>query len=450
MLGPQDSMTEETVFSVSELNQMVKDLLEDSLPTVWIRGEVSNLSRPSSGHMYFTLKDNNAQIRCAFFANRHRHLSVQLEEGAQIIALAQVTLYAPRGDYQLIVEQVIPQGEGLLRLAFEQLKQKLSQEGLFDERFKKVLPKFPKQIGVITSPTGAAIRDILSVLKRRFPAIPVVIYPAVVQGNEAPASLIRALEMANARKECDVLILARGGGSLEDLSAFNQEDLARTIFSSELPVVSGVGHEIDFTIADFVADVRAATPSAAAELVSPDRQAYSNDLRQCAQYLHQSAIHHLKHAAHEVLQWEQRLKHPQKLLWEWSQRFDEWMGKIEACFGALWRDKQQRWLSVHHELLSNKLEDEVNAKTWAVQNLFYRLQQGLSVRYDNMEASFLRLAGLLEAVSPLKTLARGYAVVRDANNRVLRSAEQVEVGEEVVVDLSQGRLLARVDAISQR
>jgi len=261
---------ERDVYTVSRLNREVRTVLEGSFPLLWVEGELSNLSQPPSGHIYFSLKDEYAQVRCAMFRTRRVHLRFRPENGVHVLARVRVSLYEGRGDFQLVVEHLEPAGEGALRLAFERLKQKLASEGLFDAARKRPIPEFPRQVGLITSAAGAAVRDLLSVLARRYPALPVLIFPVPVQGGEAAEAMVAALRRANARAECDVLILARGGGSMEDLWPFNDETLARAIASSAIPVVTGIGHEIDFTIADFVADQRAATPSAAAELVSPD------------------------------------------------------------------------------------------------------------------------------------------------------------------------------------
>src|SRR5690625_2927780 len=265
--SPSSSGTGRDVLSVSQLNRRSKQILETHLPLVWVEGEVSNLSRPSSGHWYFTLKDDQAQVRCAMFRNRNQLVRFNPAQGQQLLLRARVSLYEGRGDYQLIVEHMEEAGFGALQRAFEELKTRLSQEGLFASERKRPLPTLPKHIGVITSPTGAAIRDILSVLKRRFPAVPVTVLPVPVQGKEAAPAIVSALDLANRSELFDVLILARGGGSLEDLWPFNEEAVARAIYASRTPVVSAVGHEVDFSIADFVADVRAPTPSAAAELV---------------------------------------------------------------------------------------------------------------------------------------------------------------------------------------
>ena len=262
--------TPEDIYTITQLNREVSELLEEVFPIIWVEGEISNLAKPTSGHLYFTLKDNNAQVRCAFFRNRHTNLRFDLNNGMKVVAKVNVGLYEGRGEYQLIIEQIEPAGAGALQIAFDTLKQKLATEGLFDKEHKKVPPKYPKTIGIITSSTGAAIRDILSILKRRYPLGDLIIYPVPVQGDGAAAAIAKKIKIAEKRNECDVFILTRGGGSLEDLWAFNEEVVARTIFDIDTPIISGIGHEIDFTIVDFIVDLRAATPSAAAELVSPD------------------------------------------------------------------------------------------------------------------------------------------------------------------------------------
>src|SRR3990172_11056784 len=306
----QPDATQRDIYSISRLNHEVRGMLEADFPMIWVEGEISNIARPSSGHLYFSLKDETAQVRCAMFRTRSRHIGLNPDNGMQVLARARVSLYEPRGDFQLIVEQMEETGDGALRRAFELLKQRLSAEGLFDPAHKIPLPALPRQIGIITSPSGAAIRDILHVLKRRFPALPVLIYSIPVQGASAAPEIARMINLAAQRNECDVLILARGGGSLEDLWAFNEEMVARAIYHCPIPIITGIGHEIDFTIADFAADVRAPTPSAAAELVSPDR----------AQMLHvvknvEARLAHLARAMlarqRERLTWlQRRLVHP--------------------------------------------------------------------------------------------------------------------------------------------
>jgi exodeoxyribonuclease VII large subunit len=262
--------TSREIYSISELNSEARVLLEKRFPLIWVEGEISNLARPASGHIYFSLKDEAAQVRCAMFKMHNRLVNFQPKNGQQVLARVRISLYEARGEFQLIVEHMEETGDGALRRQFELLKQKLFEEGLFDEAHKQALPFLPTQLGVITSPSGAAIRDILSVLKRRFPGIPVLIYPVPVQGTEAPQAIVESIHSAAKCQDCDLLILARGGGSLEDLWAFNEETVARAINACPIPIVTGIGHEIDFTIADFVADYRAPTPSAAAEFISPD------------------------------------------------------------------------------------------------------------------------------------------------------------------------------------
>jgi exodeoxyribonuclease VII large subunit len=308
------------ILSVSDLNQQVRQLLEQSFAIIQVEGEISNFVCPSSGHWYFTLKDNRAQVRCALFRNRSRFLKYRPQNGDRVLLRAKVSLYEGRGEYQLIGEYLEAAGSGELQAAFEALKQKLQLEGLFDPKHKQTLPAIPQHIGVITSATGAAIQDILSVLKRRFPAIPISLYPAAVQGDGAPTQLIQALELANRSALCDVLILGRGGGSAEDLCAFNDEMLARKIFASTVPIVSAVGHEIDFSISDLVADVRAPTPSAAAELLSPDRDQLSQQFDIYHNRFSQLARQQLNQRQQQLEALRARLRHPGQRLQDQSQR----------------------------------------------------------------------------------------------------------------------------------
>ncbi|HEY0719956.1 MAG TPA: exodeoxyribonuclease VII large subunit, partial [Gammaproteobacteria bacterium] len=298
------------VYSVSRLNREARALLEGHFPLMWIEGEISNLTRPASGHIYFSLKDPFAQVRCAMFRMRGMHLVFRPADGMQVLVRARLSLYEPRGDYQLIVEQMEEAGDGALRRAFEQLKQRLHAEGLFESARKRPLPPLPRRIGVVTSPSGAAIHDILTVLRRRFPAIPVILYPVPVQGAGAAAQIATMLRKAGERGECDVLIVGRGGGSLEDLWPFNEEVVARAIAASPIPVVSAVGHEVDVTIADFAADQRAATPSAAAEMVVPDRQEWQLRIERLQERLTQALHHRLRHAHQSVAHLAKRIRHP--------------------------------------------------------------------------------------------------------------------------------------------
>ncbi|WP_218813869.1 exodeoxyribonuclease VII large subunit [Rickettsiella endosymbiont of Dermanyssus gallinae] len=393
--------SEDVIYSISELNQMVQDLLEDAFLPLWIEGEISNFACPSSGHWYFSLKDKNAQVRCALFQGRHRYKDLQPKDGMQVLVRAKISLYPARGEFQLIVDQMELAGEGALRKAFEQLKAKLATEGLFENCHKKSLPKFPKTIGVITSETGAALRDICVILKRRFASIAIIIYPCLVQGKTAATQIAAQIQCANQRQECDVLILARGGGSLEDLWCFNEESVARAIFNSQLPLISAIGHETDFTIADFVADHRAATPSMAAQLASPDMQEYQPLLIKSMQRLINS-IRHIINRYHQQLEnLGKRLRHPRQRLQDNAQRLDD---------------------------------------------LTQRLTLNMKTQLEMRQQKLSGLSRTLHAVSPLASLARGYAVIKHVKTKqIIREISDVTIGDQVVAEIANGKLLCQVE-----
>lgn len=394
--------------TVSQLNRQAKTLLEQGLARLWVEGEISNIARPASGHVYFTLKDKSAQIRAAFFRQRQRGPTISLKDGDQVLVYGRVSLYEARGDYQLIVEQIEPAGEGALKRQFEVLKKKLAAEGLFDEDRKQELPELPTRIGVITSPTGAAIRDIVSILGRRFPSIPLVIYPSAVQGDAAPQELITALATAIRRAECDVLILARGGGSLEDLWAFNDEQLARAIAESPIPIVSAVGHEVDFTIADFVADLRAPTPSGAAELVVPDREDWLRVVKSLAMRISRLGRRTVEDLA-QALDWLSRRL-------------------VQTSPTAMLERSRTRLAG-----LNQRLSTAVHG---AVAGISHRLE--------------LAMRGL-HSVSPLATLERGYAIVEEATTgKVLLSPSDVSPGDDIRARLAHGELIATVKSTEDR
>lgn len=382
-----------TVHTISELNQMVRSLLEDAFPPVWIEGEISNFACPSSGHWYFSLKDAGAQVRSAMFSMKNRNLAIKPVNGMHVLARAKISLYEPRGEFQLIIDYLEEVGDGVLRRNFELLKAKLAAEGLFEAIHKKPLPAFPKVIGVVTSPTGAAIRDILTVLKRRFSNIEIIIYPTLVQGTGSAMQIAKAIALANQRQECEVLIVGRGGGSLEDLWSFNEEVVARTIFSSEIPIISAVGHEIDFTIADFVADVRAATPSAAAELVSPQRDELISQITKLYSSLLRNIKYVLQHSQHQLGALIKQLRHPGQKIQEHFQRLDE-------------------------------LEQRLHR---AIKNIFSHQQHQLN-----------NVCRALETISPLATLARGYAIVSLPSGEILRNSNQVHSGDKIKTQLHEG------------
>jgi len=438
------------VYSVSALNESVRDLLEGEFPLIWVEGELSNLARPASGHLYFSLKDANAQVRCALFRQRNRGISFSPDNGQQILVRARVSLYPARGDYQLIVEHMELAGDGALRRQFELLKTRLSEQGLFDTLHKRPLPTLPQHLGVITSPTGAAIRDILSVLKRRFPSLPVLIYPVPVQGTEAPPAIVEALRVAGSRQDCDLLILARGGGSLEDLWAFNNEAVARAIHACPIPVVTGIGHEIDFTIADFVADQRAPTPSAAAELVSPDRLELMQQIQVRLRRLH-TAWQTWLQQQHQTLGWLLRhLKHPGQRLREKAQRLDELEQRLQYAHRAQRQSRHQGLGTLYARL-------QAHSPLRALRELHLRLNSlqraSRHAMHNRMIQEHRRLAGLgraLDTVSPLATLSRGYAIVQTPTGQVVRKAIEVKVGDTVNTRLGEGSLGCRVEVVREK
>ncbi len=434
------------VYTVAQLNREVRELLESGLPLLWLEGEVSNLARPRSGHIYLTLKDDAAQVRCAMFRNRAMLLRTQPENGMQVLVRARVGLYEPRGDYQLIIEHLEEAGDGALRRAFEALKNRLEAEGLFDPARKRPLPALPKRIGVVTSPSGAAVRDILSVLQRRFPAIPVVIYPVQVQGQGAAAEIATAIATANRRGECDVLIVGRGGGSLEDLWAFNEEVVARAIATSEIPVVSAVGHEVDFTIADFVADQRAPTPSAAAELLSPEREVLLSNLQRLQQRLRRRMQQRLQEQTRQLAWLAKRLVHPGRRLQQIGQRLDELEQRLSHAQQRLLQQRRDRLQTAMARLQGRspwqrlqRLQERHNALD---HRLHEAMQQRLRLRHSQLAAT----ARALAAVSPLATLGRGYAIAsRYDNQQIIHDANAVNSGERIHVRLHRGGLTCRVE-----
>jgi exodeoxyribonuclease VII large subunit len=435
------------IFTVSRLNRAVRDILDVSFPLIWVEGEISNLARPSSGHMYFSLKDEQAQVRCAMFRMRNRHLDFTPENGMHVLARAQISLYEARGDYQLIVEHMEEAGDGALRRAFEALKKRLADEGLFDASRKRPIPALPRCIGVVTSPTGAAIRDILSVLKRRFPGIPVLIYPVPVQGLEAAREIARMIDIVSKRKDCDVVILARGGGSLEDLWAFNEEVVARAISGCEVPVVTGIGHEIDFTIADFVADQRAATPSAAAELITPAGDELFQTLVKLElrlTHLINQKIHHLN----QNLVWlGKRLQHPGQRLLAQAQRVDELEQRLRIAHRSLLRHLTHQLQTLTARLQQHTPTHRLkNMITWR-ENLTGRLVTAMGHQLKTRQHRLAAIVRALETVSPLATLGRGYAIVRRLPERkLLYSYQDVSPGDQVEARLAEGLLTCRVES----
>ncbi|QSX29010.1 exodeoxyribonuclease VII large subunit [Shewanella cyperi] len=438
-----------SIYTVSRLNGEVRQLLEGQLGKIWLSGEISNFSAPASGHWYLTLKDSQSQIRCAMFKGRNTAVSFRPQNGQQVIVHGGISVYEPRGDYQLLLDAMLPAGDGLLAQQYEALKLKLASEGLFAATTKRPLPAHVQRIGVITSPTGAAIRDVLNVLKRRDPSLEVVIYPTAVQGTGADKEIIRAIELANQRLEVDVLLLTRGGGSLEDLWCFNSEALAHAIYNSALTVVSAVGHEVDTTIADYVADVRAPTPSAGAELLSQDQDYKRQRLSALLARLGQGWRHYRLSKAERLARLQARLdrQDPKRALERQMQRVDELALRLEA---ALERKLAHATLTL--ERLGARLSRQSPAQKLALarQRLGYldsRLHDAMADGLADAKQRLAANAHRLESVSPLATLSRGYSITKDSEGRVLEQAQDAAVGELIHSRLRQGTLVSRIEAI---
>ena len=486
---------ERDVYTPARLNKEARMLLERGLPSLWMEGEISNLSRPSSGHWYFSLKDESAQLRCAMFRQKNMMARFTPKDGMHVLTRGRVSLYEPRGDYQFIADHMEEAGEGLLRRRFELLKNKLAAEGLFDAARKRPLPRLPKRIGVVTSPTGAAIRDVLNILRRRFCTIPVLIYPVQVQGASAAGQIAATIRLASARAECDVLIVARGGGSLEDLWAFNEEAVARAIFDCRIPVVSGVGHEVDFTIADFVADVRAPTPSGAAEIVAPDCNEWKRSVALLSRRANAAMVRHVAGCQQRLVWLERRLAqvHPGVELRQKAQRLDELEQRLIRCVrGGLQERKstlihlaahlRQRSpalrvaaargrLDIARKTLGTSLQRRLSVLDGRLRHAAGSLRQHspalrisslrgrvemasksmdtlLHRRLHKLDARLRLAAGKLNAVSPLATLQRGYAIVTDAQGTVVTDATSVKQGDVIETRLSRGSLQARVEQVT--
>ncbi|WP_445335848.1 exodeoxyribonuclease VII large subunit [Citrobacter koseri] len=446
MLSSQTS----SIFTVSRLNQTVRLLLEQEMGQVWISGEISNFTQPASGHWYFTLKDDTAQVRCAMFRNSNRRVTFRPQHGQQVLVRANITLYEPRGDYQIIVESMQPAGEGLLQQKYELLKAKLQAEGLFDQQYKQPLPSPAHCVGVITSKTGAALHDILHVLKRRDPSLPVIIYPTAVQGDDAPGQIVRAIERANARSECDVLIVGRGGGSLEDLWSFNDERVARAIFASHIPVVSAVGHETDVTIADFVADLRAPTPSAAAEIVSRNQQELLRQIQSAQQRLGMAMDYYLANRNRRFTQLFHRLQqqHPQLRLARQQTMLERLRQRMNFALDNQLKRAASRQQRVLQRLNQQNPQPRIYRAQTRIQQLEYRLAENVRARLSATRERFGNAVTHLEAVSPLSTLARGYSVTTATDGKVLKQTRQVKAGDVLTTRLSDGWVESEVKGVT--
>ncbi|EEF3250848.1 TPA: exodeoxyribonuclease VII large subunit [Salmonella enterica] len=439
------------IFTVSRLNQTVRLLLEHEMGQVWISGEISNFTQPASGHWYFTLKDDTAQVRCAMFRNSNRRVTFRPQHGQQVLVRANITLYEPRGDYQIIVESMQPAGEGLLQQKYEQLKAKLQAEGLFDQQFKNPLPSHAHCVGVITSKTGAALHDILHVLKRRDPSLPVIIYPTAVQGDDAPGQIVRAIALANIRKECDVLIVGRGGGSLEDLWSFNDERVARAIFASRIPVVSAVGHEVDVTIADFVADLRAPTPSAAAEIVSRNQLELLRQMQTARQRLEMAMDYYLANRQRRFTQLYHRLQqqHPQLRLARQQTSLERLQKRMSFALENQLKQAGQQQLRLSQRLNQQNPQPRIHRGQTRIQQLEYRLAESVRTRLSATRERFGNAVTHLEAVSPLATLARGYSVTATSSGEVLKQTKQIKAGDSLTTRVSDGIVESEVKSVKR-
>jgi exodeoxyribonuclease VII large subunit len=434
------------IFTVSRLNQTVRQLLEMEMGQIWLSGEISNLSQPSSGHWYFTLKDERAQVRCAMFRTSNRRVTFRPQNGQQVLIRATITLYEPRGDYQLLAESMQPAGDGLLQQQFEQLKQKLAAEGLFDQQFKQVLPSPAKQVGVITSASGAALHDILQVLQRRDPSLPVIVYPTSVQGADAPLQIVRAIELANQREECDVLIVGRGGGSLEDLWSFNDERVARAIFASHIPIVSAVGHETDVTIADFVGDLRAPTPSAAAELVSRNQLELLRQIQSQRQRLEMAMDYYLAQRNREFTRLHHRLQqqHPQLRLARQQAQLVKLRQRLDDAMQQQLRQTSRRSERLQQRLMQQQPQTRIHRAQQRLQQLSYQMQSAVERQLNQNKQKLGIACSRLEGVSPLATLARGYNVTTAPDGKVLKNVTQITPGETLKTRLQDGWVESQV------
>ncbi|MCG8709421.1 exodeoxyribonuclease VII large subunit [Brenneria sp. 4F2] len=434
------------IFTVSRLNQTVRRLLEMEMGQIWLSGEISNLSQPSSGHWYFTLKDERAQVRCAMFRNSNRRVTFRPQNGQQVLIRASITLYEPRGDYQLLAESMQPAGDGLLQQQFEQLKQRLAAEGLFDQQFKQALPTPAKRVGVITSASGAALHDILQVLQRRDPSLPVVVYPTAVQGNDASLQIVRAIELANQRDECDVLIVGRGGGSLEDLWSFNDERVARAIFASRIPVVSAVGHETDVTIADFVGDLRAPTPSAAAELVSRNQLELIRQIESQRQRLEIAMDYYLAQRSGEFTRLQHRLQqqHPQLRLARQQTQLLKLRQRLDEGIQFQLKQLSRRSERLQQRLIQQQPQPKIHRAQQRLQQLQYQIRHAIEHQLNQRKQRLGAACSRLEGVSPLATLARGYNVTTTPDGRVLKNIAQATPGDTLKTRLQDGWVESRI------
>jgi len=435
---------EKNILSVSQLNRRAKQLLETHLPLIWVSGEISNFARPSSGHWYFSLKDERAQIRCAMFKQANSRLRWQPNAGDHVLVRARVSLYEGRGDYQLIVEHMEQAGAGALQQAFEDLKYKLQQEGLFDETNKQALPQLPKHIGIITSPTGAAVRDILSVIQRRYPIVNATIIPVPVQGENAAIDIVKGIKKAIKHNNFDLLILSRGGGSIEDLWAFNDESLARAIHACPIPTISAVGHEVDFTIADFVADVRAPTPSVSAEIATPDLNEWlqSIDFLQGQLISHQQRV--IQQKQQQLLFFKKHLRHPSEQIRNQKQQLEKIEKALLSNINTMLVSQKKELSSITKRLQLQHPNKKIQLFTEKLLQLNAKNQRALSQILHTKKQELSASAQVLNAVNPLTVLARGYSMTTGSDGNVIHNSDDITIGDQVSTRFAKGHIRSKV------
>lgn len=440
-LNPADD-----VLSVSQLNQRARHLLEDVFPRIWVEGELSNLARPASGHLYFTLKDSQAQIRCAFFRQHAARVRHRFDNGTLVKVAGRLSIYEGRGDYQLIIERLEPAGDGALRAAFEALKNALLQEGLFAAERKQLLPRFPERIAIVTSPSGAVIRDIISVFSRRAPHIQLTLVPTAVQGREATAQIIQALRMAD-QGHYDAIILARGGGSIEDLWCFNEEAVARCIAQCRLPIISAIGHETDTTIADFVADVRAPTPTAAAELLAPERQVLLDSIHHLQQRMVRQLQARLVQGQLQFNSLTRQMRHPNERIQQSMQRLDELHLRLQRSLIRQQQQQEERLAQLQQRFLRVQWQSWLAQQQRQLQQALLQLHQAMQEHVKSHRSRLQLLMQTLHVVSPLATLDRGYSILQDEHNAVIHSTQQVSPKQTLYARLADGTLEVTVRAL---
>lgn len=446
----QDFKNSRRVYTISELTFDIKGLLEQKFPFIWITGEISNFRIPASGHYYFALKDEKSKINALIFRSQIRNLAFTPDDGMQIVGLGRLSVYEPRGTYQIIFEYIEPKGVGALRIAFEQLKKSLFEEGLFDEKYKKPLPFLPKKISVITSPNGAVVHDILHIANRRFPNLHTEIIPAKVQGEGAEEEIISGIRLVNARNDTDVLIVARGGGSLEDLNAFNSEAVARAIFTSTIPVVSAIGHETDFTIADFVADLRAPTPSAAAELVIPKRADLKRRNAELMNTLNNAFVRFIDHLHTRLNDFSSNLKNPIKKTEDMKLKFDDINTRFMRIFFNYLSLTRERFAWRIDKFVANGPLRNINKHKESVDRMNYNILQSIGIYMNNKFLLLRKFTASLDALSPLKILDRGYSITRTIpDKKIVKDTKILKIGQHLEVIVSKGQFISRVERKSQ-